>query len=192
MAINSTLRTKLRIIIGEYAKTETDIFVYESSDVFILSNTNAISVTKVYKNDVSVSESGNWSYDSTTNRLSFLSGFSLLVDDVIKVEFSAYPNYSDTEIDNFIKNAVYQISIRHYKIFEIDSGDVIQPEPSEKEENLIVMIAGILMKPDNKTIRTPDLTIIVPKDSMPVDRMIDKVVGAFKRNLTGVFAILDI
>ncbi len=182
----------IRSMTQESAITDKDIFVYEGKDVFKLSDENTQAVSTVYINDVALAESGNWSYDSTTNRITFLSGVGLNVDDVIEINFTTYPNYSDSELKDFIKNAIIHIAANAYTAFEVDSAERVQPEPSLREQYLIAMIANILINPDNRTIRIPDLTIEVPRTtSIPVEDMISKAVAIFKKNTHGIFSLMD-
>lgn len=184
---------KIRNILNENAKTVRDIFKVEniSLKAFTLGDLNAISVTSVLINGVEVAESGNWSFSTSTNKLTFESDYTLVVDDIIEVVYSAYPDYSDVEIKGFIKAAIMHMSANHYITFEVDASDNIQPEPTEKQKNQIAILGSILIKPDNKTIRTPDLTVIVPAFTRPTEELIRQTISIFKKDVHGIFTILD-
>ena len=68
--------------------------------------------------------------------------------------------------------------------FEIESDDVIYPEPDENEKNLIALIAAILIEPNNKTYRLPDITVQVPNPLSKED-MIRKSISVFKLSSAG-------
>lgn len=183
------IRPKVRNIINENTKTGTDVFTYDSSDIFKLGEDNVQSVSALFVNDVEYSESGNWSYSSSTNRLTLESGISVSSGDTIEVEFTYYPNYSDAEINNYIKAALYHISVNRYKTFQM-LNDLITPEPTEEEQNLIAVVTSVLIKPDNKSYRLPDITINMPSNSMPTGKMAERIIASFKRNSHGIMDIL--
>lgn len=187
----SEIRTKIRAILNDNSTSGKDIFTYEgNSRSFSLSEDHVISVTAVYVNDVQVASSGNWSYSSSVNKLIFENSYSFTVSDVIEVDCEYYKDYSNNELDGYIRASISYISIHRYKTFEINDDD-INPEPSEEEQNLIAVIASILIRPENKSYRLPDLTVTVPIGAMPTDEMIRRVIGSFKRNTHGVFFISE-
>lgn len=149
-----------------------------------------MSVDVVKINDVVVTASGNWSYDASTNTLTFLSSVSLTNGDIIKVDFSCYPNYSDTEILEYVKTALVHLSVNSYDYFEIDSDD-INPIPTPEELNLIALITSFLIKPENKSYRLPDLSITVASKSLPTEELIRKTIAVFKKDTHGVFGVID-
>jgi hypothetical protein len=190
MAFATNIVSKLRNLLQENYETVKDIFTFSSSRIFTLSEDKVGSIIAVLKNDNEVSESGNWSYSTTTNKLTFESGYSLTAGDTIEIQYTAYPNYSDSELQSFVKAAIVKISVLTYKTFEINDDD-INPEPAEDEENLIAEVASIIIKPDNKSYRLPDLTITQPISSIGTDELIRKAVATFKRNTHGVFTVID-
>lgn len=180
---------KIRNIIGENAVSDKDIFVFESSRVFTLGDINVQEVTAVLKNGTEVDESGNWSYSSTTNKLTFENDYSFTVGDTIEVQYTKYPNYSDDELTGYLKASLSWISVYKYKTFFIANNQVT-PIPSEDEENLIALVAGVLIKPDNKSYKLPDLGVQVPINSVPIEQMIAQIVSRFKRSPTGIFKVI--
>ena len=186
----STIRTKVRYLLNEIAKDTTDIFTFETSRVFSLSETNPIEITSVFKNDVEVSESGNWSYSSTTKKLTFESGYSLTSGDTIQIDYTIYPNYSNTELDSYLHSALMFLSNFQYDYFEIDSDDV-NPEPSNEEENLIAMVTAIIIKPEDKSYRLPDMSVSISNRALPKEEKIQRLISAFKKSKTGVYAIIN-
>lgn len=185
------IRTKIRAILNENSKTTRDISTFKNSRAFLLSEDNVIGITAVNKNDDDVSESGNWSYASDTNKLTFEDDYSLTSSDVIEIIYTYYPNYSNNELDGFIRASMSYLSVHHYKTFEINDDD-INPEPVESEENIMAVVASIIIRPDNKSYRLPDMTVTVPIAAMPTDDMIRKVIASFKKNSHGVFSVINI
>lgn len=184
----STIRTLMRSILGDSAKTTPpDIFTYVNSKVFTLSEPQVVSVDSVYVNDVEVDTSGNWTFSSTTNKLTFDDSYTLNADDTIEVNFTYYSDYSDNELTDAIKYALVKLSI-NYGLF-IVSGTNINPEPTSSQQNLIALIASILLKPENRSIRMPDLSI-TQMSTLSTDERITRIIALFKQN-PGQFSFLQ-
>jgi len=144
-----------------------------------------LSVTAVKKNDVEL-VSGEYAFDSSD--LTVTVSASLTSGDTIEVIYTYYSNYSDAEIEAYIRAASVHLSVNNYYTFEVDVDDMFYPEATDKEKNLIAMVTSILMKPDNRTIRLPDMTIQVPM-SLPTRDLISKAVRVFKQNTHGNFTL---
>lgn len=180
------IRAKIRQLLNDNSTSGSDIFTYGSSAVFTLTESNIISVDEVYRNDVS---SGVLhSYNSTTNKVTITS--SLTSGDTIQIDYTYYPNYSTTELTNYIQSALVHLSINNYYTFTYDStDDAIYPDISDKEKNLIALVTATIIEPDNKSIRLPDISISVPSD-LPLDRKIGRIISTFKKDTHGIFGIL--
>jgi len=189
---------KVRVILNDTLKSERQINIYEASDIFTLEEENPTAVTAVFKNDAEQSSS-DWAYDSDTGKLTI--SFSALSGDVIEIQYSCYEKYSSTEIINFIKRALVEISINKYADFEIDDDDeivyydedlasgVAAATPDFYVQNLIAAIAAILIKPENKSYKLPDLQVIVAS-SKPTYLIIRDIISKFKKNRDGIIDIL--
>ena len=187
----ATIKTKVRNLIGDNLKADKDIFTFTSSRIFSLSEERTTEVTAVYINDEELAESGsNWLYSLTTNKLTIGSSVTLAVGDTIQVDFNHYENYSDAEILAYIQSSISYISLYNYKTFEYQDDD-INPEPTEAEENLIAVIARIIIRPDNNSIKMPELQILKSINSLPTEQMIYQAIASFKRNSHGVFGTID-
>jgi len=184
----SDITSIVRNLIEDYAKTGKDIFTYGSSNIFTLTESNVSSVTTVLVNDISSGVS--YTYSSSTNKVTVSS--SLTSGDTVEVDYSYYPNYSDTELENYVKNALVYLSISNYYTFTVDTDDdEIYPDPTEKEKNLLAMVAAIIIEPDNKNYRLPDISISVPSSSLPTDEKIRRTIAIMKKNVHGLFFISD-
>lgn len=187
----TTIRSKLRNLINENSKSGSDVFTFASSRIFSLSEENVVDVSEVYINDEALGESGNgWSYSSTSNKVTLADGVSLTAGDTIQIDYTFYPNYADSELTAYITGAFAHIAVNQYKTFEVNDDD-INPEPTESEENLIALVAAIMIKPDNKSYRLPELSVTVPFNSLSTNDMIQKVIASFKKNCHGIFAMID-
>ena len=178
----TNLETKVRYLVGDNSITSTDIFTYANSNVFTLTEDNVISVEKVYLNNVDMGDS-EFAYDSTTNKVTV--NLTMLSGDTVQIEYTCYPNFSSTIIQAYIRAALIHISGNNYKDF-IEEASYIFPEPNTREENLISLVASLLIEPDNKTYRLPDVSLVVPKD-LPTNQKISRTIVLFKKDGHGVF-----
>lgn len=181
----SEIEPKVRSLLGDFSTSTTDIFVYGSSAVFTLTEENAIAVSEVARNDVASGVS--YSYSASTNKVTISS--SLTSGDTISVTYTYYPNHSSTEIEQFIRAALVHLSINQYGEFLCDdTSEEIHPELEPKDENILALVTAILIKPDNKTYRLPDMTIHAPND-LPTDQKISRAIALCKKSIRGIFSI---
>lgn len=187
MAITlASITTLIRYLLGDTTKTMIpgDIFTYDNSAIFTLSESNATAVTDVLVNDVS---SGVvYAYSVTKQTVTISS--SLTSGDTVEIQYSYYPNYSDTEIQDYINAAIIHLSVNNFYDFTISDSSIF-PDPTPAEQRLIAIVTGLLIEPDNKTYRLPDMTVNVPKD-LPLHDKIRKVIMVAKQNSHGTFDIL--
>jgi hypothetical protein len=182
----SDVSTLVRYLVMDFAQVLSpgDLFTYGSSNVFALSQTNIISITGVLINGVGGQQ---YVYDTDTKKVTIPVPMS--VGDTVEIQYRYYPNYSDSELESYVRAAMIFLSVNNYYTFTIDeASDTISPDPDDREQNLIAFVASILIKPDNQTIRLPDMTINVPV-GLPTRDIITKAVMIFKHNNTGVFDI---
>lgn len=181
-----SILTKIRNLRQDNLVSGTDIFTYANSSTFSLSEANISSVTDVYRNDVASGVSHT--YSSTSNKVTITS--ALTVGDTVQVDYQYYEYNSDTELKAYIQAALTHIAINGYTTFEYDTTeDEVYPCPTEKEEYIIALIASILIDPDNRSIRLPDVSIGVPND-MPTDEKITRTIAKFKHGSHGIFDLL--
>lgn len=182
-----TIITKVRQLIADNLVTYRDIFTYEASKIFTLSEPNVVAIVDVYRNDVT--SAVIHAYNTSTKKVTISS--TLTSGDTVEVEYTTYLNYSDTELTNYIQSALTYISLSGYFDFTYDSAtDEIYPTPDNREENLIAMIASLIINPDNKSIRLPDISISNP-EKLSLSDKIGKIIGTFKRSSNeGIFDLL--
>lgn len=179
------ITAQVRYLINDLPKSGIDIFTYGSSAVFTLTECNPIAITDVSVNDTTSGVS--YSYNTSTHKVTLTS--SLLSGDTVEVDYTFYQNYSDSEIQNYIYAATYHLSNNNYKKFYIESANYIYPDPHDREVHLIAAITALLINPDNKTVRLPDMTISVPKD-LPTHDKISRMISIFKKNSHGIIGTL--
>lgn len=167
----------VRSLIEDEEKAVTDIFVYNGySASFTLTETNPLNVSSVLVNDT---ESGvTYTEDLTKGKVNLTS--SLVIDDVVQIDYSTYSNYSDSELYKYIKSALVHLSVNNVGTYVVEDLN-IYPEPSDREVNLIAMIASLIINPSNISYRLPDVSVNLPKD-LPTSDKIRKVIATYKRN----------
>lgn len=178
----TTIIEKLRNLIQDsLITTGIDVFTYESitsSKIFTLTEANVSAASIVVLKNGVVWAASNYSYSSTTGKLTVTG--TLTAGDSLEVDYSYYSKYSDTELQGFIKAAISYLSVEKYGTFAVKSDNIIFPTPTEGEENLLAVIAAILIKGDVASYRTPELSVSFEKsDSKEIK--IKKYVRQYKK-----------
>lgn len=178
----TTIIEKVRNLIGDLLLTSgKDVFIYESitsSKIFTLTESNLVaSSILVYKNG-SLWAASNYTYSSSTCKLTITG--TLVAGDSLEVDYSYYSKYSDTELQGYIRAAIAYLSVEKYRTFAVKSDNIIFPTPSEIEENLLAIIAAILIQGNIRQYRTPEITIIFGENESQ-DKKIKKITRQFKK-----------
>ena len=183
----TTIIAKVRNIINDGLETAgRQIFEFlsiSSSKIFTLKESTAITASiKVYKNGVLWSDD-NYTYDTDTCQLTVaeVTGEELEVGDTLLVTFSYYKKYSDTIITRYINSALIYLSVAQYKTFIATTGDVLDPEPTVAEENLIALVASTLMEGNIRSYRTPEMTVVFG-DTDSKDKKINQIIRKFNKS----------
>jgi len=183
----TTIETQVRYLLNETSKSQIpgDIFTYGASNVFTLGESNVIAILDVLVNDET--SAVTYTYNSVTKKLTITS--SLISGDTVEIQYTYYPNYSSSEIQNYIRAATMHLSVNNYYDFEIEAAGEVYPDLTVRESNLLAFVTAILIEPNNATYRLPDMTINVP-NSLPTEDLIRKAIAIFKKDSSGVFAIV--
>jgi len=186
-----TVIEKLRNLIEDnLINTGRDVFTYESimsSKIFTLTEANVLDTSIiVYKNGILWANT-NYSYSSTTGKITVTG--TLAVGDSLEVSYSYYTKYSDSELIGFIKAAISYLSIEKYGTYAVKSDNIIFPTPDEQQENLLAIVASILLKGDVTQYRTPEFTVTFEKGESK-EKKIKKIVRQFKKSY-GVLKYID-
>ena len=120
----------------------------------------------------------NYSYSTITGKLTITG--NLTVGDSIEVDYSYYTKYSDSELRGFIKSAITYLAVEKYGTFAVKVDNVIFPTPNESEENLIALIASILIKGDLVSYKTPEITMIFERGDSK-EKKIKKFIRQYKK-----------
>jgi hypothetical protein len=120
----------------------------------------------------------NYSYSTLTGKVTITG--TLAVGDSLEVDYSYYTKYSDTELAGYIKAAISHLSVEKYKTFAVKEDNIIFPTPTELEENLIAIVASILVKGNIVSYRTPEFTITFEKGDS-IEKKIKKITRQFNK-----------
>lgn len=175
---------KIRALVSDLQKTTYQTFIYVTSSVFKIATPNATATSVL----VNGSASGVlYTYDADSQEVTISS--SLSAGDVILINFSYY-SYSETEIKAYIKSALVYLSIHSYTAdedYEVE-GDEIYPIPSNKDEDIISLIASILIKPNYSHYSTATVTVRYPK-SVDKDTKIESLLQRIRWGLGSIKCI---
>jgi hypothetical protein len=105
---------------------------------------------------------------------------NLTAGDSLRFDYQAYSKYSDTELQGYIRSALYYLTAEKYKTFAIKPPTLIFPTPTEEEECLVAIIACILIKGSIRQYRTPEFTITFG-ENLSVEQKIKQSVSKFKK-----------
>lgn len=161
---------KVRDLIEDNYKYSSEIQeYYGGAKIFTLQNANISETSlKVYKNGTLWADT-NYSYDSDTGKV-IVTG-TLDTGDNLEFAYNTYEKYSDTELKGYIRSALYHITIEKYKTFAAKPSGIIFPTPSESEEDLIAIIASILIKGSIRSYKTPEFAVIFEEGTSADDKI---------------------
>lgn len=160
-----------------------DEFEYGTDDKFTLSELRPdITTITVFQSGTEIG-AGDFTYDATTNRVTLL--ITPADGENIRIEYSYYEKYSDTELQGYIEGALlYFTEFRYNKLFYINSSNEIVTSngenPCRSEYNIIALVTAIHIDPDNVNIRTPEFQLSAKQDKSKKDQ-ISETIARFQR-----------
>ncbi len=176
-------------------KTAHHFITGDSMTVTVSSDVTALplgtyTVTKLTDNTFTVvglnagATSGTCTYTIIIN-YSYSSGIvtiigNLTAGDSLRFDYQAYSKYSDTELQGYVRSALYYITAEQYGTFTIRPPTLIFPTPTEAEEALIAIIATILIKGSIRQYRTPEFTITFG-ENLSTEQKIKQAINQFQK-----------
>jgi len=168
---------KLRNLINDILEPRKEYYQMEDKYTFVLTdipeNPTEEDSIQVFKNEVEVEPTNNWSYSLSTNKITFeqdSDAEELIAGDLIDISYSAYKKYSLNEMTGYIRAALTNLSIYGYRTFK-EKTNIIFPTPTESEENLIALVASILITPSIKQYKTSEITYTFADDLSKEDKI---------------------
>ncbi len=179
------IRTKIRALIEDLAKSGIEVFTYSTSAIFTLQEDHITSLTAVLHNGDELG-TGEYSFDSTTNKITI--NATVLKDDIIEVDYLYY-KYSDTELSEYVRAGLVWISGYNpdgENDLGIEDGEIF-PTPSNRMEDLISLVSSILIKPDYNKYELPTVKVTY-NGKIPKDQKIEKLILKYRMGvgITGV------
>jgi hypothetical protein len=170
-------KTILRAVVGDIAANKTDVFPWSTGDAksFTLTKLNVANVTSVNVNGHSLG-SAEWDYSAGIVSVSA----SLEDGDVVTVVYT-FNKYTEDELTEWIRASLCWLTVCNYKDYEL-SGTNIYPTPTNRETDLIALVASILMKPDMISYKTTMVSATFP-EQLPKEDRIKKLVVWFGYNV---------
>ena len=192
MAYNTSMTEmiqKLRALTEDFTQSSIEVFTYETSNIFTLTEPRIAEITSVLINGLEA-ESAEWTYefDATTNKLT-ITNSEFESGDSIEVQFT-FSKLSDTELFEHIRAALVWLSIYDEKSIahKLLATGTIVPTPDAKPLDLICIIASILIKPDYISYKTGNMSVTYPT-KMTKEEKIQSTVTTFNTGI-GVVRII--
>lgn len=187
----TNLILKIRSLAQDDYSRSSAVFEFESSRTFTLADSSVQgSSLKVYINGSLIENSSadtKYTFDEFTSKLTFEEQSGLVsAGDIIEVYFNCYKNFTDNEIIQYIRSAIIRMSAEKYTTFILREDQTIYPTPVESDENLIALIASILMEGNLASYRTNEINISFAKDEDNESR-IKRAIRQFKKT----FGVID-
>jgi len=177
----SGLLTKFRTVF-DYEKTNKvgDVFTYVGDDYYNLAFDNASEIVSIKLND-DILESGIANSLDTNSNAVYIDGTTFTNGDTITIVYK-YTDYSDEELSGYLRESIMWLSLYSGKTYLIDteSDNLVVPTPDPSEQNLIIMIAMILIKPYEQSYSLPNYKVVYPNRKNKDDRIKDLVNNGLK------------
>jgi hypothetical protein len=183
-----SLRKKIRSLVEDFLTSDTQVHTYINSNIFTMAENNIQSITSVLINGNPLESGENYSYSPTTKKITF-AGVSFSSGDQIEVGYTYY-EYSDTELDGFIRASLIWLSIYDYTEGDFELEDTgIYPTLSNKEIDMVAIIASILIKPDCTSYKLEKVSVVYP-NLLPKEERIQDLISQFKVGI-GAVGVID-
>ena len=189
----SKISGKLRSLINDVLKTDgSEIFTYSTSKIFKLLKENATATTAFKINDILPDSGETISFNASSNEATIVA--DLTAKDEIEIQYSYYNKYSEADIQDYIRSALVYISVysecEDYELeLDGDNNYQIEPTPSNLQSDIIVLVAGILIKPNWVKYKLPDVELTFPRTQTKETRIIKLITG--KVDMTGTTDLLE-
>jgi len=170
--------TMIRGMINDTLKTNgRDSFIYDQATSFQLSKDFVSSATiKVYKNGTLLTLTTQYTYDSSTNKITITD--TMVKNDDILIVYSYYEKYSDSELLAFLNICLSAfVTHRYPKYFYINDDDEVVTmngvNPTVEEANVMAIVTSINIDPKNINIKTRDFTISAEENKSKSEQIND-------------------
>ena len=176
---------KVRALVGDFGKSSFEIFEYTTVNVFTVAQCN-ISITSVLINGVITSD---YTFNTANNKIT-ITASGLISGSKIEVDYT-YFSYSTSELKEFVRAALAWISFFGgvEKDLEIED-DAIYPTVDNRTEDMIAIIASILIKPNYTEKKLPNLVVKYPR-TMTKEKVIEQLITRYMRS-NGICGLIEL
>jgi len=191
----TNIETKVRALVQDVLKKDSECFTYANSSVFTLAEANIATITQVVQHYAvlpsGVTEydrilgSGEYSWDAETGQLTVTADLSS--GDIVTVSYTYY-KYSLAEIDSYISAALVWISVYGDSDVTWDLTDLDASAFDSRSENFVALMAAIIVKPEYDSYRTSSMSVTYPR-TMDKDEKLQKTVRSYNMGL-GIFDVI--
>lgn len=180
---------KIRALTEDFVQSSTEVFVYETSNIFTLSEPRVIDMTQVLLNGQDLQSGQSADYDDTNNDITVVNE-DFVSGDIVTVKYT-YAKTSDLELLEYIRAALVWLTIydSDSNSFKLSQSGLIIPTPKDKTLDLICIIASILIKPDYISYRTGNMAVTYPTKATKEEKILDSI-QIFKTGI-GVIGIIE-
>ncbi|MHA1437849.1 MAG: hypothetical protein ACTSPD_09730 [Promethearchaeota archaeon] len=182
---------KIRGLTEDFERTTSDIRRYVSSKIFTLNQEHPNLLVTTYINNLPLESGQSATLDTSTNKVTVVA--NLVIDDVLEFKYTYYCKNSDELLKQYIISALVWISLYGDEDFELEDADgdsYVYPTPNNKEEDLIAVIASILINPNFETYKFGNVSMSYPKDT-PKGEKIKGIIQDFY-SCEGVWCTLEL
>jgi hypothetical protein len=171
----ASMISKIRALVEDFAQNDFEVFVYSNSNSFTLKEPHISCVNQISVNGTALESGQGATLNLVTNDLT-ITGVTFTSGDIIKVDYS-FHKYSVYELKQYIKGALTWLSIFDYstETYKIREDGLIVPSLALKDENLVCIVASILILPNYMHYRMPNLAINYPEKMCREDKIRDIV-----------------
>jgi hypothetical protein len=192
MAYNTALLLmieKIRALTEDFVQSSTEVFTYETSGIFTLAEPRIVDITSTLINGAEPFSSQSATFDPLTNKITIFNE-EAASGDIIEVTYT-FSKYSDSELVEYIRAALIWLSIYDSSVesYKISPQGLIIPTVTAKQNDLICMIASVLIKPDYISYKTSTMSVTYPTKATKEDKIKD-LIQTFTYG-TGVIGIIE-
>lgn len=180
---------KIRALIEDSLNTRIEVHTYTTSKTFFLKENNPLSLIQTLcdGNALGVGQSAN--LEATTGIVTLTGTFTS--GNVLRFTYT-FAKYSDSILYNYARSALVYLSLYGEQDFELEGSSeddyYVSPTPDNQEEDLIAIVAALLINPNFKSYKFGNVTITLP-ETLTKDAKIKNIISDYYAGI-GVFGTI--
>jgi len=178
MAYNDTMiimLQKIRALTEDFVQSSTEVFRYETSNVFTIQEPRVSAMTEVLINGNELQSGQSAEFDILNNDVTIVND-AFVSGDIITVKYT-FSQTSDAELVEYIRAALIWLSIydSDTETYKLSTVGTIVPLPKGKTLDLICIVASILIKPDYNSYKTSNMSVTYPNKFTKEEKIKDMI-----------------